>query len=65
MTKSTARLKAMKAAYEMLVKAVERAHMLRELAPDIPVLFLDTVHHFPQTVAYRDALAARWGLNLS
>ena len=38
--------------------------MLREIAPDIPVLFLDTVHHFPQTIAYRDELAARWGLNL-
>lgn len=39
-------------------------HMLRQLAPDIPVLFLDTVHHFPQTMAYRDALVSRWGLNL-
>ena len=39
-------------------------HMLREIAPDIPVLFLDTLHHFPQTLAYRDELAARWGLNL-
>jgi phosphoadenosine phosphosulfate reductase len=39
-------------------------HMLREIAPDIPVLFLDTVHHFPQTYAYRDELTARWGLNL-
>ena len=38
--------------------------MLREVAPDIPVLFLDTVHHFPQTLAYRDEMAARWGLNL-
>ena len=32
--------------------------------PDIPVLFLDTVHHFPQTLAYRDEIARRWGLNL-
>ena len=39
-------------------------HMLREVAPDIPVLFLDTCHHFPQTYAYRDELTARWGLNL-
>ncbi len=39
-------------------------HMLREIAPDIPVLFLDTVHHFQQTYAYRDELTARWGLNL-
>ena len=39
-------------------------HMLREVRPDIPVLFLDTFHHFPQTLAYRDELTERWGLNL-
>ena len=32
--------------------------------PDIPVLFLDTFHHFAETLAYRDELAARWNLNL-
>ena len=40
-------------------------HMLRELYPDVPVLFLDTVHHFPQTYAYRDELTRRWGLRLT
>jgi len=39
-------------------------HMLRQIQPDIPVLFLDTFHHFAETVAYRDALAERWHLNL-
>jgi phosphoadenosine phosphosulfate reductase len=39
-------------------------HMLREQRPDIPVLFLDTVHHFAQTYAYRDELAAAWTLTL-
>ena len=39
-------------------------HMLRAVAPEIPVLFLDTVHHFAQTYAYRDDLASRWHLNL-
>ena len=39
-------------------------HMLRTLAPNIPVLFLDTVHHFSETLAYRDELVKRWGLNL-
>jgi phosphoadenosine phosphosulfate reductase len=38
--------------------------LLREIRPDIPVLFLDTVHHFAQTYEYRDALTARWRLNL-
>jgi phosphoadenosine phosphosulfate reductase len=38
--------------------------MLRRIRPDIPVLFLETFHHFPQTLAYRDDMAERWGLNL-
>lgn len=39
-------------------------HMLREVMPSIPVLFLDTVHHFAETYAYRDRLAEEWRLNL-
>ena len=39
-------------------------HMLRELRPDIPVLFLDTVHHFAQTYTYRDQLADAWQLRV-
>lgn len=39
-------------------------HMLLEVKPDIPVLFLDTVHHFEQTYTYRDQMAKRWRLNL-
>jgi phosphoadenosine phosphosulfate reductase len=45
-------------------ECVVLVHMLREIAPDIPVLFLDTVHHFPQTLEYRDRIAREWGLNL-
>src|SRR3712207_8110373 len=45
-------------------ECVVLVHMLRELRPDIPVLFLDTVHHFPQTYEYRDRIAAEWGLRL-
>ncbi|HET9361850.1 MAG TPA: phosphoadenylyl-sulfate reductase [Vicinamibacterales bacterium] len=45
-------------------ECVVLTHMLREVRPDIPVLFLDTFHHFPQTLAYRDEMTARWGLNL-
>jgi phosphoadenosine phosphosulfate reductase len=39
-------------------------HMLRKLQPSIPVLFLDTFHHFAETLAYRDDITERWGLNL-
>ncbi len=45
-------------------ECVVLVHMLHAMAPDIPVLFLDTVHHFPQTIAYRDELSERWKLNL-
>jgi phosphoadenosine phosphosulfate reductase len=45
-------------------ECVVLTHMIRELRPDIPVLFLDTLHHFPQTLAYRDELTERWRLNL-
>jgi len=39
-------------------------HLLIQVNPEIPVLFLDTVHHFAQTYAYRDELARSWHLNL-
>ena len=39
-------------------------HLVSRIAPDLPVLFLDTGKHFPETLAYRDELAARLGLNL-
>ena len=39
-------------------------HMVRELEPEIPVLFLDTGYHFAATYAYRDRMAAEWRLNL-
>lgn len=37
-------------------------HILSEVAPDTPVLFLDTGMHFGQTLPHRDLLAARLGL---
>jgi phosphoadenosine phosphosulfate reductase len=39
-------------------------HMLISRRPDIPVLFLDTGYHFPETYEYRDRIAAEWNLNL-
>ena len=39
-------------------------HFVREVMPNVPVLFLETFHHFPQTLAYRDDIAAKWNLNL-
>ena len=45
-------------------ECVVLVHMFLEIEPRIPVLFLDTVHHFAQTYTYRDELAERWQLNL-
>lgn len=45
-------------------ECVVLVHMIREHRPDIPVLFLDTVHHFAETYSYRDEIARRWNLNL-
>lgn len=39
-------------------------HLLRKRIPDVPVLFLDTGYHFPQTYEYRDQLTREWSLNL-
>ena len=39
-------------------------HLLRQMRPGIPVLFLDTAHHFDATIRYRDEIAAAWDLNL-
>ncbi len=37
-------------------------HLVASIDPSIPVLFLDTGKHFPETLAYRDLLAGRLGL---
>ncbi len=39
-------------------------HLVKEVAPDIPVLFLDTGYHFQATYEYRDRISAEWRLNL-
>lgn len=37
-------------------------HLVSSIDPAIPVLFLETGKHFPETLAYRDLLVARLGL---
>lgn len=39
--------------------------MIRRQRPEIPVLFLETGYHFPETLAYRDQITADWGLKLT
>jgi phosphoadenosine phosphosulfate reductase len=39
-------------------------HLIAGVEPSVPVLFLDTGKHFAETLAYRDLLVERLGLNL-
>jgi phosphoadenosine phosphosulfate reductase len=39
-------------------------HLVASVDPNVPVLFLDTGKHFAETLAYRDTLVERLGLNL-
>ena len=39
-------------------------HMALQIQPRIPVLFLETGYHFPETLEYRDRIASEWNLNL-
>lgn len=38
--------------------------LVRKVRPEIPVLFLETGYHFPETLAYRDQMSAAWKLKL-
>ncbi len=38
--------------------------LVREVIPDVPVLFLETGYHFPEIYKYRDEMTARYNLNL-
>jgi phosphoadenosine phosphosulfate reductase len=38
--------------------------LLRKRIPQIPVLFLETGYHFPETYEFRDRIARDWKLNL-
>ncbi len=37
-------------------------HLIAQVDPSVPVLFLDTGKHFEETIAYRDEVAAKIGL---
>lgn len=39
-------------------------HLVSHIDPSVPVLFLETGKHFSETLAYRDLLTERFGLNL-
>lgn len=39
-------------------------HILSRIAPDMPVYFIQTGFHFPETLAFRDEVSRAFGLNL-
>ena len=39
-------------------------HIISRVCPDMPVLFIDTGFHFPETLTFRDELQTRYGLNV-
>src|SRR5215203_4010165 len=45
-------------------EGVVLAHMLQTIAPETPIVFINTGYHFPETLAYRDLLVERLGFNL-
>lgn len=45
-------------------QSVPLLHMISRCAPEMPVLFLDTGFHFPETLAFRDQLVRDLGLNV-
>ena len=45
-------------------QSVPLLHMISRTCPAMPVMFLDTGFHFPETIAFRDRLVAELGLNL-
>jgi phosphoadenosine phosphosulfate reductase len=40
------------------------AHMLHQIAPEIPAVFIDTGFHFPETLAYREEIQRRFGIHV-
>lgn len=40
------------------------AHMISRIDKRVPVIFLDTGCHFPETLAFKEQFAAQYGLNL-
>ncbi len=45
-------------------QSVPLLHLISQTCPKMPVMFLDTGFHFPETLTFRDELQARFNLNL-
>jgi phosphoadenosine phosphosulfate reductase len=45
-------------------QSVALLHIISRVRPELPVLFVDTGYHFPETLAFRDQLSQQLGLNI-
>ncbi len=45
-------------------QSVPLLYLIGQVCPQVPVLFLDTGYHFPETLVFRDELVARFGLTV-
>jgi phosphoadenosine phosphosulfate reductase len=45
-------------------QSVPLLHMISRACPDMPVVFLDTGYHFPETLSFRDELTKSMSLNV-
>jgi phosphoadenosine phosphosulfate reductase len=39
-------------------------HMISQIAPDMPIFFINTGYHFWETLMFREKLGAEWSLNI-
>ena len=39
-------------------------HLLAEIAPEVPVAFVDTLYHFPETLEHAERVKAHYGLDV-
>ena len=39
-------------------------HMLKDIAPRLPVVFIDTLHHFPETLEHMERVREMYDLDL-
>ncbi|MCD4738049.1 MAG: phosphoadenylyl-sulfate reductase [Anaerolineae bacterium] len=45
-------------------QSVPLLHMISRVCPEMPVIFIDTGFHFPETLEFRELLQAHLGLNI-
>lgn len=45
-------------------QSVPLLHLISRVCPEMPVIFIDTGFHFPETLTFRDQLQARYHLNI-